>query len=177
MGFESDLVARQVGDVDWELVEPLMYRGNTELFKVPIKTKTDFASVPAFFQWLIPRSGHLWRSVSGVSYKDADGIFRRAMAELKVPFLRRWLMWAAVRLRSLFKSAFRDGPRDLPRVLLLVLLPGLPIIIGGLLVVVLLLGFWVIESLVAVVLTVLRLPPAGRNRIKPTNRPSVLLSP
>jgi hypothetical protein len=120
---------------------------------------------------------YLWRSVSGVSYKDADGIFRRAMAELKVPFLRRWLMWAAVRLRSLFKSAFRDGPRDLPRVLLLVLLPGLPIIIGGLLVVVLLLGFWVIESLVAVVLTVLRLPPAGRNRIKPTNRPSVLLSP
>jgi hypothetical protein len=44
MGFESGLVARQVGDVDWELVEPLMYRGNTELFKVPIETKTDFAS-------------------------------------------------------------------------------------------------------------------------------------
>jgi hypothetical protein len=88
MGFESGLVARQVGDVDWELVEPLMYRGNTELFKVPIETKTDFASVPSFLQWLIPRSGwytraavlhdYLWRSVSGVSYKDADGIFRRA---------------------------------------------------------------------------------------------------
>jgi hypothetical protein len=97
MGFESGLVARQVGDVDWELVEPLMYRGNTELFKVPIETKTDFASVPSFLQWLIPRSGwytraavlhdYLWRSVSGVSYKDADGIFRRAMAELKVPSL------------------------------------------------------------------------------------------
>jgi len=187
MGFESDLVARQVGDVDWELVESLKYRGNTELFEVPPETKTDFASVPAFFQWLIPRSGrytraavlhdYLWRSVPGLSRADADGIFRRAMAELKVPFLRRWLMWAAVRLRSLFKSAFRDGPRDIPRVLLLVLLPGLPIIIGGLLVLVLLLGFWAFEILVLAVLTLLGLAPAVRKRIKPTNRPTVLWSP
>jgi hypothetical protein len=49
MGFESGLVARQVGDVDWELVEPLMYRGNTELFKVPIETKTDFATFGEVF--------------------------------------------------------------------------------------------------------------------------------
>jgi hypothetical protein len=187
MGFESDLVARQVGDVDWELVEPLKYRGNTELFEVPAETKTDFASVPAFFQWLIPRSGrytraavlhdYLLRSVPGLSRADADGIFRRAMAELKVPFLRRWLMWAAVRLYSLFRSAFRDGPRDIPRVLLLVLLPGLPIIMGGLLVLVLLLGFWAFEILVLAVLSLFGLAPAVRKRIKPTNRPTVLWSP
>lgn len=186
MAFESDLVARQVGDVDWVLVEPLKYRGNTDLFEVPAETKTDFASVPAFFQWLIPRSGrytraavlhdHLWRSVPELSFADADGIFRRAMAELKVPFLRRWLMWAAVRLQSLFRSALGDGPRDIPRVLLLVLLPGLPIIIGGLIVLVLLLGFWAFEILVFAVLTVLRLAPAVRKRIKPTKRPTVLWS-
>jgi hypothetical protein len=187
MGFESDLVARQVGDVDWVLVEPLEYRGNTDVFEVPAETKTDFASVPAIFQWLIPRSGrytraavlhdHLWKSVPELSRADADGIFRRALAELRVPFLRRWVMWAAVRLWSLVQSRFRDGPRDIPRVLLLVLAPGSVIVIGGLIVLVFLLGFWVIEYLVLAVLAVLRRAPVTREQMKPTHRPTVRWSP
>jgi hypothetical protein len=36
-----------------------------------------------------------------ISRIDADGIFRQAMRELGVPFLRRWIMWAAVRLGAL----------------------------------------------------------------------------
>ena len=186
MGFKSDLVAKQVGDVDWELVEPLKYQGNTELFDVPVGFKTDFASVPTIFQWLIPRSGrytkaavlhdHLWRKEPDLSRADADGIFRRAMADLRVPFLRRWLMWAAVWLHSLLKSGFRDGPGDLPRILLLALVPGLPVIFGGLIVQVLLWIFWLVELLVWGVLKVLRLAPPVRERTKPTNTPTVYWS-
>ena len=72
MGFESELVVRQVADFDWVLVEPLEYRGNEDLFEVPAEFQTNFASVPAVFVWLIPRSGrytraavlhdHLWRT-------------------------------------------------------------------------------------------------------------------
>jgi Protein of unknown function (DUF1353) len=35
-----------------------------------------------------------------ISRIDADGIFRQSMRELGVPFLRRWIMWAAGRIRS-----------------------------------------------------------------------------
>ena len=187
MGFKSDLVARQVGDVDWELVELLVYQGNTDRFEVPVGTKTDFASVPTIFQWLIPRSGrytraavlhdYLWRKAPDPTRADADGIFRRTMAELRVPFLRRWVMWAAVRLVSLIRSGFGDGPRDIPRVLLLVVAPGSLIIVGGLIVLVFLLAFWLTEILVWVVLTLLRQVPAVRERTKPTNRPTVRWSP
>ena len=189
MGFKSDLVARQVGDVDWELVELLVYQGNTDRFEVPVGTKTDFASVPTIFQWLIPRSGrytraavlhdYLWRKAAdlGLSLADADGIFRRAMAELRVPFLRRWVMWAAVRLVSLIRSGFRDGWRDIPRVLLIVAAPGSLIIVGGLIVLVFQQVFWLTEILVWAVLTLFRQVPAVRERTKPTNRPTVRWSP
>ncbi len=183
MGFESELVARQVADFEWVLVEPLEYRGNEDLFEVLAGSKTDFASVPAIFQWLIPRTGrytsaavlhdYLWDTPSKASLADADGIFRRAMAELKVPFLRRWLMWAAVRAASLVKSRFRDGPKDIPRVLLLVLVPGSLVIVGGLVVFVLLLGFWTVELIVFGILSAVRRIPAARPRVKPTNWPTV----
>jgi hypothetical protein len=186
MGFESDLVVRQAGDFEWVLIEPLRYRGNEDLFEVPAGSKTDFASVPALFQWLIPRSGrytraavlhdHLWRQTPAISLADADGIFRRAMAELEVPFLRRWLMWAAVRIASLLKSWFRDGPKDIPRVLLLTLAPGSVVIAGGLVVLVLLLAFWTIELVVGGVLSAIRTIPATRRRVKPTCWPTVFWS-
>ena len=182
MGFESKLVAQHEKDFEWLLVEPLKYQGNTEPFVVPVDFKTDFASVPAIFQWLIPRTGrytsaavlhdYLWRTPSEASLADADGIFRRAMAELKVPFLRRWLMWAAVRVASLIKSRGRDW-RGFPRVLLLVLVPGSLVIVGGLLVFVLLLGFWTVELIVFVILLAVRRIPAARPRVTPTNWPTI----
>ena len=110
------------------------------------------------------------------SLADADGIFRRAMAELKVPFLRRWLMSAGVRVASLVKSRFRDGPKDIPRVLLLALVPGSLVIVGGLVVFVLLLGFWVVELVVVGILSALRRVPAARRRVKPTNPPTIFWS-
>jgi len=62
-----------------------------------------------------------------ISRADADGVFRRALRELEVAFLRRWLMWAAVR----FDAALDDlGTlvRPRPRALLVwlgVAVPGL----------------------------------------------------
>jgi len=187
--FTSALVAEQVGDVDWRLVEPLAYQGQREEFVVPAGSETDFASVPSAFQWLIPRTGrytkaavlhdYLWRHLGqvGVPRSDADGIFRRAMAELGVPFLRRWLMWAAVRATSLEKSRFRDHPSDVWRVLLLVLFPGLLVLTGGLVVLLLLLGFWLLEVVTAGVLWLLRRPPPVRKVTKPVTRPKVTWTP
>jgi len=185
MGFESELVVRQVADFEWALVEPLEYRGNEDLFVVPVDFETNFASVPAIFQWLIPRTGrytsaavlhdYLWDTPSKASLADADGIFRRAMAELKVPFLRRWLMWAAVRVASLIKSRFRDW-REFHRVLLLALVPGSLVIVGGLVVSVLQLGFWTVELIVFVILLAVRRIPAARRRVKPANCPTIFWS-
>ncbi|HVL90877.1 MAG TPA: DUF1353 domain-containing protein, partial [Actinomycetota bacterium] len=122
---------------------------------------------------MLPRSGrytkaavlhdHLWRTpIDGVSFGDADGIFRRCMRELGVPFLRRWLMWAAVRLNSLWKSRFGDRLGDLPHVLLVALFPGLFVLAGGLIVVVLLAGFYLLELASSAVLALLRLIPGVR---------------
>jgi Protein of unknown function (DUF1353) len=100
--------------VFWETVEPLCYHGKNESFTVPAGFKTDFASVPRPLVWLLPRYGAYTRSAilhdylckeKPVDRADADGIFRRSMRELKVPFVRRWIMWAAVRLNSHLSNA------------------------------------------------------------------------
>jgi Protein of unknown function (DUF1353) len=185
MPFLSELVVQQVGDHDWRVLQPFRYEGSRERFEVPVDAVTDFASVPKPFQWLIPKSGrytkatvlhdHLWRHGKKlkVSRSDADGIFRRAMSELGVPFLRRWVMWAAVRLASLARSRLRDGPRDIPQLLLLVVFPGLFVVAGGIVMLLLLLGFFVLELAAAAVMWLLRRPTPVRERTKPVNPPTV----
>ena len=98
----------------WMLLAPLTYHGKDEVFEVQAGFTTDFASVPFFLTWLVPRYGrftkaailhdHLWKECRDGRFEwaDADGILRRAMRELNVPFLRRWFMWGAVRLASIF---------------------------------------------------------------------------
>jgi hypothetical protein len=108
MPFISDDVAvKQIGDDRWQLLQPVVYKGKEELFTVPTDFQTDFASVPDIFVWLIPRYGRYTKAAilhdflcdtKPINRSDADGLFRRAMRELDVPFLRRWLMWAAVRI-------------------------------------------------------------------------------
>jgi hypothetical protein len=189
MPFTSALVARQTGDLDWVVVEPLTYQGKREEFVVPPGATTDFASIPDAFQWLLPRSGrytraavlhdYLWRNHAtvGIPRSDADGIFRRSMQELGVPFLRRWLMWGAVRWASLVRSRLRDGARDLPRLLLVTLLPGLPVAVGGLVVLVMLFAFWLLEALVGAALWTLRRLRIVRAHSKPVNAPKVTWTP
>ena len=116
MPFTGDVVVRELAGHEgsrWRLEEPLRYRGHSDEFVVPAGFRTDFASVPQALTWLVPRYGrytkaailhdHLWRECAAgrFAWADADGLLRRAMRELEVPFLRRWLMWAAVRLAAI----------------------------------------------------------------------------
>jgi hypothetical protein len=135
------ILVRQATEEDWTLEEELVYQGRTQEFLVPRGTLTDFASVPRVFAWLVPKYGlftaaavlhdHLVRverPAGRISAVDADGLFRRAMRELGVPFLVRWFMWAAVRLGSLTDPDGRPGwLRDLPRVLLVTIV-ALPVV-------------------------------------------------
>ncbi|MEO5842937.1 MAG: DUF1353 domain-containing protein [Acidimicrobiales bacterium] len=80
----GDIVVKQIGDKDFELVEPVSYAGNAQTFTVPAGFRTDLASVPRAFVWLLPRYGrytraailhdYLWRNTAllQVSRADAD---------------------------------------------------------------------------------------------------------
>lgn len=136
------LAVRRATDNTWEVLAPLVYRGDRDTFVVPPGFRTDFASVPRVVVWLFPRSGrytpaavlHDWLTdvaVPGglVSARDADGVFRRVMRELGVPPLRRWLMWCGVRWGALVNPVRRAGWwRDAPRVLALSVLAA-PVVV------------------------------------------------
>lgn len=171
-GFEHSTVqVEQVDDTNWKLLEGFDYQGRSEVFHVPIGQPTDFASVPRLFVWFLPRYGrwtkaailhdHLWRDRAGegrMAYVDADGTFRRAMRELGVPFLKRWIMWGAVRWAALTKPGGRQGwLREAPR-LALVTAVALPIVVPPALVVaVALLAFYLVECVVWVPLKAVEL--------------------
>ncbi len=167
---EAEPMVRQVGEREWEVVEPLVYRGQTDEFTVPAGMPTDFASVPRVFVWFLPRYGrytkaailhdYLWRyriddPDAPVSRRDADGLFRRVMRELGVPFLRRWIMWTAVRWAALTKpDGRRDWLADAPRVLL-VSVVALPFALPPALIVLLgLAGFYVLEMIAVAALAI-----------------------
>ena len=122
LGFSpgSTVDVRQVDDQNWKTLRALTYHAKAEEFKVPIHERTDFASVPRVFVWFIPRYGRYTKAAilhdylcsvavpaGRISRIDADGIFRQALRELGVPFLRRWIMWAAVRWGALTNAAGR----------------------------------------------------------------------
>jgi hypothetical protein len=156
---DGDVVVRYDEGKWWKLEEPITYRGNKDVFTVPHQFRTDFASVPRPFVWLLPPYGaytkaailhdYLCKPEAEVRRADADGLFRRAMWELGVPFIRRWMMWAAVRLASFLRGA-RPGQ---VAIWVLVAIPSLAfVLIPGLLILVWLFLFWVIELLAYAVL-------------------------
>jgi hypothetical protein len=92
--------------------------------------RSDLTSVPKFFTWLIPRTGiHLPAALvhDGLVYdKDeeqsylsendraatrmqADVILRDAMADLGTSVARRWLIWAAVTLATIWAGAWTEA--------------------------------------------------------------------
>jgi hypothetical protein len=173
MGFVTELRAQQVGDNDWRLLAPLVYEGHTDKWTIKEGFETDFASSPAVVQWLVPRSGryakaavlhdYFWRTGGQpkIPRSDADGIFRRVMSELSVPFLLRWVMWAGVRAASLFHSHFSDGPSDIPKVALIIVAPGSLVIACSIVVSIFLLCFLALEYLTAGIMAVLRATSPG----------------
>jgi hypothetical protein len=159
---DAVVVVKQVDDQNWEVREALRYRANHEDFEVPVGQGTDFASVPRPFIWFLPRYGaytmaailhdYLWRvraATGQMRWIEADGVFRKAMRELSVPFLRRWIMWGAVRWAALFKPGGRSGwIREAPRVLLMTIIAAPFIVIPGVVIVLALAAFFLLELLV-----------------------------
>lgn len=161
-GEDADVVVKAIDDKNWELIHPLRYRGKEDDFVVPTGMRTDFASVPRVFVWFLPAHGrytkaailhdYLWRELAAkdtLSWLDADAIFRRAMRELDVAFLRRWIMWTGVRWAALVKKGgWTDWWKESWRVLLISLL-ALPIVIPPAVVIVAALGaFYLLELVV-----------------------------
>lgn len=147
MPFLSDgFAVKSAWDKYWRLSEPLVYAGKTDLFTVPAEYFTDFATVPRFLHWLVSPYGvytraaivHDWLLTDEVPAKrvtsrDADGIFRRIMAELGVSWTKRWVMWAAVRVGALFnprRAYGRDFGKDALKVIAVFLISA-PMIAPG----------------------------------------------
>ena len=122
----------------FRILRPFGYRDPAygEAFIVPndVATfRTDLASIPWFFAWLVPGLGTHLPAVllhdglvagpkEGKTYlgpdvdrEEADRILRDAMASLGTPVVRRWLMWTAVILATAF-SALRPRWRWAPLV-------------------------------------------------------------
>jgi hypothetical protein len=103
---------------------------------VPADTgfRTDLTSVPALFTWLVPKTGaHLpaallhdalvagrddpasYVSTDGheVDRVEADRIFRDAMADTGTGVVRRWIVWTAVTVATIFVG--REVPWSRPK--------------------------------------------------------------
>lgn len=152
--YGSDIVVTPLDATRWQLLGPVCYAGETDRFIIPENYITDWATIPRVVVWLFPRFGNHAKAAilhdylltdalpaGRVTSVDADGLFRRAMRELGVPPVKRWLMWAGVRWGALFNRRRRDGWwRTAPGVLaisvpalVLVLLPAIVVGIGILL--------------------------------------------
>lgn len=101
----------------WKLLEDFTYIiGEGSFVDVPEGFITDFASIPRALWSVLPPTGrygkaavvHDWLYFDGriedhearmvpISRRDADHIFREAMADLGVPKALRWTIWTAVR--------------------------------------------------------------------------------
>jgi hypothetical protein len=177
-GFNSELNLVAAGPTTWALTVPLVWTGTKgDTFVVPTGFLTDFATVPRFLHWEVSPYGaytraavlHDWLLVSLAEWdrevsregggawlppansRDCDGIFRRVMEDLGVPWAKRWTMWTAVRWASLFNSRRAYGRRigrDLPAMLGMTLL-ALPVSLPGALGVLISLGLLKIVNMLA----------------------------
>ena len=174
----------------WELLNTFEYQGTRERCVVTAGEHTDFASVPRVFVWFIPSYGLYTKAAilhdvlcrladeGRFSRRDADGIFQQAMRILGVAFLRRWVMWVAVRWGAVVTpNGRRDWWKDawlvIPISLLLapLLLPPAALILTVLLV------WYVLEFIAWVPLTLSKRYKTSRAQpSKRVNTPELTLS-
>ncbi len=95
--------------------------------KLGQRFETDLASIPSLAGWLVPKDGrhtpaalvhdamilapgetHCYKGRE-VKAEEADRIFRLAMQFLGVKFWRRWMIWSAVSILTLWRSAEDSG--------------------------------------------------------------------
>jgi hypothetical protein len=150
-GFDSDLAIKAKTAVTWELTAPLRWTGSQgDSFEVPIGFQTDLATIPRVLHWLMLPYGaytraavlHDWLITERINHpdpalrvasRDVDGIFRRVMQELGVSWVKRWVMWAAVRAGAAAnpkRARGRKFLRDLPKVLA-IFLAAAPVLLPG----------------------------------------------
>lgn len=109
-------ILHQFGYRDPQHAEPFIIPKNVGDFR------TDLASIPWFFAWLVPGLGTHLPAVlvhdalvleqgkakqhigPDVDREEADRILRDAMASLGTPLVRRWLMWTGVILATAFRA-------------------------------------------------------------------------
>jgi hypothetical protein len=104
-------LVRFIGEGLWKLEEPFVYHVGSENSADVITVErgfiTDFASVPRIFWAFYPPHGayapaavvHDWLYARRLRPRaEADRIFLEAMAVLGVPWLRRHLLYIAVRI-------------------------------------------------------------------------------
>ncbi len=125
------VVLRQITFTKFALLEPFSYtppRGPQRTYQVDPKIvgSTDLASVPWFLWWFVASYGRHTAAalvhdelVDTINRTHADWVFRAALKESGVRFIRRWLMWSAVSFETRFRTAFMptnpediDKPRD-----------------------------------------------------------------
>ncbi|HEY3142388.1 MAG TPA: DUF1353 domain-containing protein, partial [Acidimicrobiales bacterium] len=123
---------------------------------------------------------YLWRTQAKeghMSWIDADGLFRRAMREQDVPFLRRWMMWAAVRWAALLKPGGTKGWwRESWRVLLVTVIAAPFVLPPALVIFLWLMLFWLFEAIVWVPLKLASLIKSRGKEVPPSkqvNAPSL----
>jgi Protein of unknown function (DUF1353) len=180
---------RELDDKFWRVLSEFAYQAKRERYVVPAGERTDFASVPRPFIWFIPTYGaytkaailhdYLCRLAREGSFnrRDADGIFRQAMRSLGVPFIRRWVMWAAVRWGAFVTPEGRAGWLPDAWQVLLISAPVIVIVAPAALVIMLTLVVWYAAELVAwaPLLLIHRIKTARRTRAKRVNAPTLTL--
>ena len=114
--FDSALLVSPIpGGREWVVREPFAYSTNISVSKpgfdprivVAERFKTDFASIPRIFWFFLPRWGKYGNAsvvhdylywVKSTTRKEADQIMYEAMEDLKVGWLVRNAIYAALRL-------------------------------------------------------------------------------
>ncbi|BBY82418.1 DUF1353 domain-containing protein [Mycolicibacterium pulveris] len=150
---------------EWRTTQPLKFDGVNRQFEVCDDFATDLVSVPGVVAWFIPRAGryaraavlhdYLWRypDRTGCDRRQADYRFRRQMQRDGVSLLRRWIMWAAVRMAAIVQGKGGAGwGKDVPGALALLVLVAIPVVLlPGIAILASTFVFWVLEAVVALV--------------------------
>lgn len=139
------LELRSVDGRDFTVLRRIGYRakdhGDPFVFPADLdRFRTDLASVPRVFTWLVPRSGDFLPAVvlhdalitpgdylgPRIDRTEADLIFRQAMIDLGTGRVRAWLMWSAAATTTMWRSG------QWSRRVALVLLLGVVTVLGAL---------------------------------------------
>src|SRR6266511_4198828 len=140
---DPEVVLKQVGPNSFQLLHGFRYQVPADgvIHLVPAhnpdrpptapNNSTDLASVPFWLWWFVASYGLHTRAavlhdqlvdVNQIDRVEADHVFRLALEESKVRWMRRWLMWTAV---SLATMALRKRARFAAFIGTLVLFVGL----------------------------------------------------